>query len=381
MYKQFIINTKSVFFACLLSICNFAYGDNYYTIKDLSNDWQVYDKYYQSYIPLLIKSAKIQSGGIYVNKNSKENNFVSFYSSKGLSIFIENKLVYKHPQNKESLRVRLPLSNLQSTSDNNPYLILFYNSNSSLYVDSLRLEILLPFDAVNKQSEEIIDKTILRKNIFDREVFITAILIFCVVLILYKFIFMKGRSLINIGIDRNIELLLLDRSGMMSVMLIIINALLYMIIYYVMMTEYGTYFNFPFRFLFQKDPDLYMLYIFSAFVFMQTVKIVYIKIINELTFPSGVSPLQNYLLLNYLFQIGLLILPLLLFITALLPASYMIYVAATSSNIFFLILVIISLLTSYIIYSRSELRNIYLFSYICTAEIVPLIIAYRVLLG
>lgn len=364
-----------------MSICNVLYGNNYYTVKDLSNDWQVYDKYYQSYIPLLVKGAKIQSGGIYINKNSKENNFVSFYSSKGLSIFIENKLVYKHPQNAHSKRVRLPLADLQHVADNNPYLILFYNSNSSLYVDSVRLEVLLPADYVKKENIDIIEKTVLRKSIFDREIFIITVLIFCVVLILYKFIFMKGRSLINIGIDRNIELLLLDRSGMMSVMLIIINALLYMIIYYVMMTEYAMYFNFPFRFLFQKDPGMYMLYIFSAFVFMQTVKIVYIKIINELTFPSGVSPLQNYLLLNYLFQIGLLIFPILLFVTALFPVSYMIFIAGISSNIFFLILVIISLLTSYMIYSRSELRNIYLFSYICTAEIVPLIIAYRVLLG
>ncbi|ABG57460.1 DUF4271 domain-containing protein [Cytophaga hutchinsonii] len=381
MYKQLIIITKSALLIFLLSICNVLYGNNYYTVKDLSNDWQVYDKYYQSYIPLLVKGAKIQSGGIYINKNSKENNFVSFYSSKGLSIFIENKLVYKHPQNAHSKRVRLPLADLQHVADNNPYLILFYNSNSSLYVDSVRLEVLLPADYVKKENIDIIEKTVLRKSIFDREIFIITVLIFCVVLILYKFIFMKGRSLINIGIDRNIELLLLDRSGMMSVMLIIINALLYMIIYYVMMTEYAMYFNFPFRFLFQKDPGMYMLYIFSAFVFMQTVKIVYIKIINELTFPSGVSPLQNYLLLNYLFQIGLLIFPILLFVTALFPVSYMIFIAGISSNIFFLILVIISLLTSYMIYSRSELRNIYLFSYICTAEIVPLIIAYRVLLG
>lgn len=379
MYKQSVtaINLIALF---LLSISIFANGENYYVVKDLSNEWQVYDKYYQSYIPLLVKGARIKSGGIYIEKNVKQNNFISFYSSSGLTIFIENKLIYKHPSDEESKRVRIPLGSLQAKAENNPYLLLFYNANNSLYVDSLHLEVLLT-DAFVKKEEKNAEFVQLRQGTFDREVFIIAVLIFCVILILYKFIFMKGRTLINIGIDRNVELLLLDRSGMMSIMLIIINALLYMIIYYILMSEFAVYFNFPFRFIFQRNPNAYIYYIFSAFVFMQSVKIIYIKIINELTFPSGVSPLQNYLLLNYLFQIGLFILPILLFVTALLPMSYIIYMAGISANIFFLILVIISLLTSYMIYSRSELRNIYLFSYICTAEIVPLIIAYRVLLG
>jgi len=76
----------------------------------------------------------------------------------------------------------------------------------------------------------------------------------------------------------------------------------------------------------------------------------------------------------------LFLLPIILVIS-LLPSSYIVYSAKIAPSIFFLILVIISLLTSYMIYSRSELRNIYLFSYICTAEIVPLGIAFRVLLG
>src|SRR5690606_34774669 len=121
------------------------------------------------------------------------------------------------------------------------------------------------------------------------------------VLVFYKFIFMKGRTLINIGLDRNTELLLLDRSGMMSITLIVINSLLYMIIYYVLLQGETIYFNFPFKFPFSTNPGSYIYYLFSTFALMQVLKTIYIKVINELTFPSGVSPLQNYLLLNYLF--------------------------------------------------------------------------------
>jgi len=113
---------------------------------------------------------------------------------------------------------------------------------------------------------------------------------------------------------------------------------------------------------------------------MQSLKILYVKMINVFTFSSGVSSLQNYLLLNYLFQAGLFILPFVLIIS-LLPPEISLKPSELAPLCLFLILVIISLLTSYMIYSRSELRSIYLFSYICTAEIMPLSIAFRVILG
>lgn len=352
----------------------------YIVVKDLSNDWQVYDKYYQSYIPLLDKKIPIQSGGVFLQKNIGSEYYLSFYSTRGLTLFIENKLIYKHATNKPSFRVRIPIQSISKFQSQDQYLLLFYNVTSSLYIDSLNLQMQLPAK-YQETRDNWTQVSLLRANVQHRNVFIFSILLFCTVLVFYKFVFMKGRTLINIGLDRNTELLLLDRSGMMSITLIVINSLLYMIIYYVLLGDEVIYFNFPFKFPFSSDPGLYIYYLFSTFALMQVLKIFYIKIINELTFPSGVSPLQNYLLLNYLFQAGLFILPLLLFSIALLPYSYIQEVAKYATLFFFIILVIISVLTSYMIYSRSELRNIYLFSYICTAEIVPLIIAYRFLLG
>lgn len=373
---------RFIFIAVLLIFCvrSNAETDKFIVVKDLSNDWQVYDKYYQSYIPLLDKKIPLQSGGVFLQKNIGSEYYVSFYSSRGLALFVENKLIYKHPTNKDPLRVQIPIQNINKFSSQDQYLVLFYNATSALYVDSLCLQMKLPSNY--KETENgWTQVSLLRANLNHRHVFIFSILLFCIILVLYKFIFMKGRTLINIGLDRNTELLLLDRSGMMSITLIIINSFLYMIIFYVLLRDEVIYFNFPFKFPFASNPASYIYYLFSIFAFMQVLKIIYIKVINELTFPSGVSPLQNYLLLNYLFQAGLLILPALLFSIALFPLSYIQVAARYATLFFFIILVIISVLTSYMIYSRSELRNIYLFSYICTAEIVPLIIAYRFLLG
>jgi len=381
VYKKYL--KIFILFIFLFSILPTAIAQGYCIVKDLRNDWQVYDRYYQSYIPLLTNEKKIPSGGVFIQKKQDQEYLISFYSNKGLAIFVENKLIYKHPINQESQRIRLSLKSINQAVDEDQYLLLFHNPTTLVYLDSLRIETKLPnkiteassFNPANYQAIQF------RGGLFNRQAFVFMIIVFSAVLIFYKFVFMKGRTLINVGLDRNTELLLLDRSGMMSINLILINSILFMMIYYLISAEGIVLFNFPFRTLFETYSDNYVLYVFISFVLMQIFKIIYVKIINELTFPSGVSPLQNYLLLNYLFQIGLFLLPLILILIALMPYSYLGALASFTNRIFFIILVIISVLTSYMIYSRSELRNIYLFSYICTAEIVPLIIAYRILLG
>lgn len=368
-----------LFVLCFNSIASLD-TSKYAVIKDLSNDWQVYDKYYQSYIPFLDKQLSIQSGGVFLDATINPSYYLSFYSTKGLSVFIENKLIYKHPTNQKDFRTRIPIQKLIKNINQDQYLVLFYNTTSNVYVDSLSLQTELPY-TYKEAKQGWVQSSFLRTYVNSNAVFIYSIIIFSVVLVFYKYLFMKGRTLINIGIDRNTELLLLDRSGLMSITLIIINSLLYMIIFYIFLHGKTIYFNFPFKFPFSSNPSSYIYYLFTTFALMQVLKIIYIKAINELTFPSGVSPLQNYLLLNYLFQAGLIILPTLLFVRALFSIEYLHILTNYATYSFFFILVIISVLTSYMIYSRSELRNIYLFSYICTAEVVPLIIAYRFLLG
>jgi len=381
VYKKYLRTFIQIAVSVLATIQT-GLAQEYYVVKNLKNDWQIYDRYYQSYIPLLTKDAKIPNGGIFIKKKQDQDYYISFYSNKELSIFVENKLIYKHPIHLESQRVRLSLANINEGIAEDQYLLLFHNPTSWVYLDSVFIETKLPV-VLNQESKLASTNQIVqfRNSLFNRQSFILMIILFCTVLIFYKFVFMKGRTLINVGLDRNTELLLLDRSGMMSINLILINSILFMMIYYLISTERSILFNFPFRTIFEAYSNNYIIYLFLAFVFMQIFKVIYIKIINELTFPSGVSPLQNYLLLNYLFQIGLLILPLILCVMAFMPYSYIDSLANHSNQVFFIILVIISVLTSYMIYSRSELRNIYLFSYICTAEIVPLIIAYRILLG
>lgn len=367
-----------LFFTCIFQ----GRSEQYYTVKSLNNDWQVFDKYYQSYIPYISKGKTLYKGGLYLDKRNDQDYLLSFYSNKGLALFIDNKLVYKHPEDASSKRVRLHLTDLASVVDEDPFLIVFHNAQTGIYDDSVSLQVKLPV-IINHSEELSVDtqKIMVRTGSFGREGFILAFLIFTGLLIFYKFVFMKGRTLMNVGIDRNVELLLLDRSGAMSIVLIIINAMLYMMLFYLMAKQRIIYFNIPFQQSIQhRKEGSYIIYLLLSFGLMQTFKIIYVKIINGLTFSSGVSPLQNYLLLNYLFQVGLFFLPIVLII-CLLPTSYILGLAQLTPLILFVILVIISLLTSYMIYSRSELRNIYLFSYICTAEIVPLGIAFRVLLG
>lgn len=372
-------------FGLYLTICfhSDAASEEYYTVKNFKNNWQVYDKYFQKYIPLTTKNTQLYNGGIFLSKRNDQEYFVSFYSNKDLSLFIDNKLIYKHPTGLPPQRVRLSMSLLSKHITEDPFLLIFHNNQFGINSDSVCLQIKLPL-LVKPVDAKLIDQASVRvKTIsYGREGFIIAFLSFVCFLVFYKFVFMKGRTLLNVGLDKNMELLLLDRSGVMSIFLIIINSLLFMMLFYLFAKDHTEYFNIPFRSIFNNSVKefSYVFYLLAIFALMQTLKIIYVKIINAFTFSSGVSSLQNYLLLNYLFQAGLFLLPIILVIS-LLPSSYIVYSAKIAPSIFFLILVIISLLTSYMIYSRSELRNIYLFSYICTAEIVPLGIAFRVLLG
>ena len=246
---------------------NYAETNTYIVAKDLSNDWQVYDKYYQSYIPLLDKKVAIQTGGVFLQKKIDPGYYISFYSTRGLSLFVENKLIYKHPTNKKSFRARIPVQTINEYQSQEQYLLLFYNITSNLYIDSLCLQMKLPSN-YQETKDGWTQISLLREKIYQRNVFIFSILIFCVILIFYKFVFMKGRTLINIGLDRNTELLLLDRSGMMSITLIVINSLLYMIIFYVLLAGDVIYFNFPFKFPFTSSVRSYIFYLFSTFALM-----------------------------------------------------------------------------------------------------------------
>ena len=385
MYKIFIIHLLLSGFI-FYSFSSYAdRNDNYYTVKELKNDWQVYDKYYHKYIPSTMKNNILFNGGVYLSNRTDQEYFISFYSTRGLAVFADNKLVYKHPSGIVPSRVRLPILQLQKYTDEDPFLLIFHNNQSGILIDSVCIQVKLPPHVYRNQSHKSsISEIKVRFDSLGRKGFIISFLCFVCLLVLYKFAFMKGRTLINVGLDKNMELLLLDRSGGMSVLLVLINSVLFMMLFYLISKNHQIYFNAPFKsitnFLQNESRVSYPVYLILFFGMMQTLKIFYVKIINALTFSSGVSSLQNYLLLNYLFQAGLLLLPLIL-VMSLLPSTYLIEIAEIVPQIFFFILVIISLLTSYMIYSRSELRNIYLFSYICTAEIVPLAIAFRVLLG
>jgi hypothetical protein len=362
-----------------------AHGNSYIQVKDMAEDWFVYDKYYQKFVPQVEDNLIVNKAGVFIEESYLANGYLSFYATNGLTCFIDNQLIYKYTTVGKGERVFVPLKKWAEGSTQKPLFILFYHPRFQLYQDSL--EICLPITSeqlstLNSNKVKTISAPIKTKNQdWDQGLLIILIVLLAGVLIFYKHVLLKGGQLLHIGIDRSTELMLSDKSGSLTLYLVVLNALLYTIIFYIAGFNGHLRFNIPFWVSpWSMDAMYFVVYVFVFLTGVQLLKLLYVKLLNEFTFDSGVSSLENYILLNYLYQLGLVWLIIILLMKSLWPGMFAgdaQYVVVT----FYLILIFVSLLASYMIFMRSELKNVYLFSYICTAELVPISIAYRILLG
>lgn len=362
-----------------------AYGNSYIQVKNMAEDWYIYDKYYQKFVPQVEDNVIVNKAGVFIDEEYVKNGYISFYATNGLTCFIDNQLVYKYTAIGKGERVYIPIQEWSEISTQKPLFVLFYHPRYQLFQDSL--EVSLPITqgqlgTLNSNKTKTISAPIKTKNQdWDQGVMIVLIVLLVGLLIFYKHVLLKGGQLLHIGIDRSTELMLSDKSGSLTLYLVVLNALLYTLIFYIAGFNGHLRFNIPFWVSpLNMDAVDFVLYVFVFLTGVQLLKLLYVKLLNEFTFDSGVSSLENYIILNYLYQLGLVWLIIILLLKALWPGIF----EGGAQNvvvIFYLILILVSLLASYMIFMRSELKNVYLFSYICTAELVPISIAYRILLG
>lgn len=366
-----------------ISVQSFGAPTTYRVLKDMSNEWYEYNKFYQTFVPSVVPSASSTTAGVFLSDLELQNNILSFYGSPGLTVFIDNQLVYKFKETKPK-REYIELKKWSTFSSARPLLILFYHPSTKLFKDSLSLGII--HSSMNKQesTSEVSSNLFpihIKSYYLNNSFLIGLITLFMVLLVFYKFVLLKGGSLISISVDRSTELMLLDKSGGLSFYLIVINSVIYGILFYILGFKEYIQFNIPFMGASVKSGHWnYFLYVFLFLFVVQYLKVIYVKLLNIVTFNSGVASLENYILLHYLFQIGLFVLIFVCLFRAIWP-EFHIWMAHYLNSLLYLILFFVSLLASYMIIIRSELKNIYLISYICTAELVPLSIAYRIVLG
>src|SRR6187402_413499 len=101
------------------------------TIYSFSQNWLRYDKYYEAYLPLKeeeLRNAKSIHQSIRIEKYI--NYDLSFVATKGLTLFVNNKLVYKKIS-KEEETIQLPLKSFQYDK-RGEVIITFYHSKGIL---------------------------------------------------------------------------------------------------------------------------------------------------------------------------------------------------------------------------------------------------------
>ena len=85
-----------IFLSTLSLITTYAAVLEEKTIYNFDQNWLKYDKYYEAYLPIQDKDLKNQKSlHQIINIEEYRNYKLKFKASKGLSFFINNKLIYK----------------------------------------------------------------------------------------------------------------------------------------------------------------------------------------------------------------------------------------------------------------------------------------------
>jgi hypothetical protein len=110
---------------------------------------------------------------------------------------------------------------------------------------------------------------------------------------------------------------------------------------------------------------------------MYFVKYIFLETIGWIFNLSTIVKIQYYELLKFFFKFNLFVVPLCLVLRSInyigFPPSYLAFFILIS-------LLIILLRISFLIFKLTPFRNLYLFSYLCTTEILPLFIIIKAFL-
>jgi hypothetical protein len=341
-----------------------------------------YNKYYESFIPQDISKIDPQKPmGVFFNATKYPDFLISFYSTPNTSIFINNILVYQHPANKLAARVALDLKKIIPNNESNrnkPVLLLFYHTDKQFLADSL-------YYATNEKSSfeinanKIIDQP-LRIGFFNKNIWISMILLGLILAYIYKWYIINTSKVFESN-NYNSKSLYLEPIPFFKglFLMLLISIIWTLIFYFPFIYIENTYLQYPVFSYIKLNPNLYYIAVLIfVFIFF---KLTFYKLVDYFNGASNFHISSDKIWLYTMFRISVFIFVAELMVSFIFPISWQILVFSYMPLICFLILVWLSLLSVFYNFNHSTAKNIYLFSYICTAEILPLVISYRLLIG
>lgn len=375
------MSKKFLYIVLLISfITNVAYSQT--LVMKVDEEIVQYNKYYESFIPQDISKIDPEKPmGIFFNPTKYPDFLVSFYSTPNTSIFINNILVYQHQINKAPSRVSLNLKKLIPNNEynsNKPILLLFYNLDKKYLYDSL-------FYASNEKSNFDINANKKmnypqRESLFNKSAWVGMIVFLLFVFYIYKWYILNTSKVFETNNYNSKSLYLEPIPFLKSLFLILLISIVWSLIFYWPFAYVeNKNLHFPVFSYIKLSPNLF--YIASVIFVFILLKLNFYKIVDYFNGASNFHISSDKIWLYTMFRISVFIFVAELLISILIPVSWQIYIYSFMPIVCVLTLIWLSLLCVFYNFNHSSAKNIYLFSYICTAEILPLVISYRLLIG
>lgn len=346
-------------------------------VVNLEDNWLVFESSYRSYVPYIPTKDAPKVLYFSLKPSKYKGDTLQFASQKGLCLYLNYRLIYQNTNHGETL-VKIPVSKLSTSITSDSVLLAFYKSDG-LRVKGLKAHIMTAGKRPNTSSILSLDflKIKLRKEVGWHSVLLLSVLSIFVLLTISKVLFPEDsvNFLQLFGVNYTTKNLPSAgfMNGIMIVKIIINSICISTFIYFILNTDFGSV-----KFWTQTEGNFlsYWNILFWA-IFVHILKFTYNYLCANFSHTTHLLAIQNGMFVNLFYVVNLLLLTLL--IASNFSPSISSWVALQSGQIivFYLITPVFFLILNII--RRSGLRNVYLFSYICTAEILPLLVALKFL--
>jgi hypothetical protein len=344
-------------------------------VKNLNQDWLIFDPHYKSYVPLL---GKEKNGTNSISQRVDLQKFKSynlnFIAPAGLSLFINNKLYYSNSTSQEQY-IKLPVQSIDESNLSGLDLITFYNAKKTLPYNSFYIGFSLKNSPQMHNEAKNAFVKLGRKKIPGENNYIILFLLILILFALVKNIYYKRFSEFydftrlmpsSLGDDH----LVLDVFSMPSILFILINSLSWALLMAIMGGREYTYD------LSSLGGLIPIILIIAVIYFL---KYFYLEIMGWIFNLRQLVKVQFFELIKVSLKINLFLVPLV--IVSFYSKGRIGEISHKSFLYILLFCFLISLIrSSSLIFKLSAFRNIYLFSYLCTTEILPLVIIIKLIL-
>jgi hypothetical protein len=361
----------------LIPLCSIAQSSDsliYNQVRDLSDDWLVFDKYYQSYVPFIEqKHKRLLSVSSRIDVIAYNGYKLKFTAAPELSLFINQKLYFKNLTHRQE-EVIIDIKKIASKDDNKgEALLTFYHPQGMLPLKEARIvnasTNITGIKEIGKNKEAVFPRIIDTSLGGYMLIFLSLVLSYILFRNAYPREFIPFFSLLS-GANKNIhdEYLMTNPVSVPSLWVIFMNALAIYLITELLHVDIGG-----------TMVGNKLLYITLVIMFLYILKYAYIFIIAWLFNYTKIVKLQYIEQIKFITKVLLVVLPLTMIISS--SGYYKFNVSSEGFYLLSIFIAIIALLRIILLFFRGiSFRNLYLFSYLCVAEILPLVIAVKILL-